>query len=111
MASINLDKLSVKELLDLEVKVRKAIETAKSRQRDAVKQKIDQLVAREGFSADELAEIYGFARGRGGRKGTKVAPKYRNPDNKLETWTGRGRQPRWVAARLAKGAKLADFVI
>lgn len=111
MAAINLDKLSVKELIDLETRVRKAIEAAKVRQRDTVRQKIDQLVAKEGFSADELADIYGFARGRGGRKGGKVAPKYRNPDNKVETWTGRGRQPRWVAARLAKGAKLSDFAI
>src|SRR4051794_12275797 len=31
----------------------------------------------------------------------KVAPKYRNPDNPAETWTGRGRQPRWVQAALA----------
>ena len=111
MAAINLDKMSVKELIELEVRVRRAIEAAKLRQRDAMKHKIDQLVAREGFSSDELADLYGFARGRGGRKGGKVAPKYRNPDNKTETWTGRGRQPRWVVARLSKGAKLSDFSI
>jgi DNA-binding protein H-NS len=34
-----------------------------------------------------------------------------NPDNKSETWTGRGRQPRWLVAKLAKGAKLGQFKI
>jgi DNA-binding protein H-NS len=42
---------------------------------------------------------------------TKVAPKYRNPDNPEETWTGRGRQPRWVQAALAQGRSLAEFAI
>lgn len=52
----------------------------------------------------------------GGRKssslaGRKVKPKYRNPSNKSETWTGRGRQPLWVVAALKSGKKLNDFVI
>ncbi len=41
----------------------------------------------------------------------KVAPTYRNPDNPAETWTGRGRQPRWVQAALAQGRSLSDFTI
>ena len=41
-------------------------------------------------------------------KGRKVDPKYRNPANKQETWTGRGRQPKWVVALLKAGKKLED---
>ena len=33
------------------------------------------------------------------------------PLNKDETWTGRGKQPRWLVAELEKGAKLEDFLI
>jgi DNA-binding protein H-NS len=47
------------------------------------------------------------ARGRG----RPSAAKYVNPDNKSETWTGRGRKPNWLVAKLSKGAKLADFAI
>lgn len=43
--------------------------------------------------------------------GKKVPPKYRNPANKSETWTGRGRQPKWVAASLKSGKKLEDLAI
>ena len=43
--------------------------------------------------------------------GSKVAPKYRNPANAQETWSGRGRQPRWLAALTGAGRKLDEFKI
>jgi DNA-binding protein H-NS len=41
----------------------------------------------------------------------KVLPKYRNPENRSETWAGRGRQPGWVTAQLRSGKKIDDFLI
>jgi DNA-binding protein H-NS len=41
----------------------------------------------------------------------KVLPKYRNPKNPSETWAGRGKQPRWLAAQLRSGKKLDQFLI
>ena len=41
----------------------------------------------------------------------KVHPKYRNPRNLAETWSGRGKQPRWLTAQLRTGKKLGDFLI
>jgi DNA-binding protein H-NS len=41
----------------------------------------------------------------------KVLPKYRNPENRSETWAGRGKQPRWLRAQLRSGNKLDDFLI
>ena len=46
-----------------------------------------------------------------GRSTGKVAPPDRNPANEKETWTGRGRQPRWVVAEIANGRKLEDLLI
>jgi DNA-binding protein H-NS len=40
-----------------------------------------------------------------------VLPKYQNPENSTETWSGRGRQPRWVQAQLKAGRKLEHFLI
>ena len=40
-----------------------------------------------------------------------VKPKYRNPGNKTQTWTGRGRSPLWVREYLGKGKKLEDLAI
>ena len=41
----------------------------------------------------------------------KVLPKYRNPNDPAETWSGRGKQPRWLVAQLRAGKKLDDFRI
>jgi DNA-binding protein H-NS len=38
-----------------------------------------------------------------------VLPKYRNPTPPFETWSGRGRQPRWIRAQLEVGKRLEDF--
>lgn len=44
-------------------------------------------------------------------KGRKVKLKYRNPKQQSETWTGRGRQPRWLVHQLATGKKIESFLI
>jgi len=46
---------------------------------------------------------------RGAAKGGKVPAKYRGP--KSEVWSGRGKQPRWLAALVAEGRSPAEFLI
>jgi DNA-binding protein H-NS len=41
----------------------------------------------------------------------KVLPKYFNPFSPTETWSGRGKQPRWLVAALDSGQKLENFKI
>jgi DNA-binding protein H-NS len=43
-------------------------------------------------------------------KRSVVAPKYRDAATGM-TWTGRGKQPKWLAAYIKAGKKLADFAI
>jgi len=45
------------------------------------------------------------------RKGVKVPPKYRNPDDPTQTWTGRGVAPKWMQALIEKGHDKAEFEI
>ncbi len=59
----------------------------------------------------QAIEKYGLKGGRrGGTRGT-VPPKYRNPNDPSQTWTGRGRQPRWVAELLSQGYTLEQLKI
>ena len=103
-AASGVEGMSLKELRELSVRVQRAIAVAEDRERVEVKKRIEAMAQNSGFSVSEL-----FA-GRG-NKGKTVAPKYMNPDNKMETWTGRGRKPRWLVAKLDKGAKMEDFAI
>ncbi|UPJ76453.1 H-NS histone family protein [Bradyrhizobium sp. 187] len=45
------------------------------------------------------------------RKYPKVVPKYFNPLHPTETWSGRGKQPRWLVAALQSGHTLEEFRI
>jgi DNA-binding protein H-NS len=44
-------------------------------------------------------------------RSVKVKPKYRNPQDKSETWAGRGLKPRWLVALMKQGKSLEDFAI
>lgn len=102
--AVNLDKLSLKDLVELEGRLLKAVAVARERDRAEVKAKLEAAAREAGFS---IAELYG---GRSSRR-SSAAAKYANPENRSETWTGRGRKPNWLVARLAKGAKLEDFAL
>ena len=89
---------------------------------DKVRAKLTRLAAAEGYSLIELFGIKSGARNdkrtpaansaaRRSTKGSKVAPKYRNPANPAQMWSGRGKHPRWMAALIAKGKKADDFLI
>lgn len=41
----------------------------------------------------------------------RVLPKYRNPANPAETWSGRGKMPRWLKAQVGSGKVVDDFRI
>ena len=45
------------------------------------------------------------------RKYPKVEPKYFNPLQPTETWSGRGKQPRWLVVALQAGHTLEEFRI
>ena len=44
------------------------------------------------------------------RKYPRVLPKYRNPQTS-ETWSGRGKRPRWLVAAMKSGQRIEDFRI
>jgi DNA-binding protein H-NS len=101
--SINLNTMSLKDLKDLRKDVDKAISEFAERQKAEARAELEKKAKELGFSLEELVS--------GKQKRAKVAPKYRNPANASETWTGRGRRPRWVEAALAAGKSLDDFAI
>lgn len=104
---LDLDAMPLKDLIDLEVKVKKAIANMRDKERSELRKKMAEMADAHGFSVNEL---FG---GRGAGKGKKQVgiAKYANPDNKSDTWTGRGRKPNWVLAFLKKGGKLSDVAI
>lgn len=105
----SVDKLSLKELIELEAKVAKAISAAREKERNELKRKMAEMAETHGFS---VTELFGGGRGaRGGKSKAVGIARYANPDDRSDTWTGRGRKPNWLLERLKKGAKLDDFAL
>ena len=105
----DISKLSVEELKRLQVEAEALIVSKKDQ---AIEDAYDQIVAIAdglGFSIEELLELGEQKRKKTTRKA--VEPRYRNKNNPEQTWTGRGKQPRWLVAELENGAKLEDFLI
>jgi DNA-binding protein H-NS len=78
-----------------------------SRSHDKVLTKIVQMAKEAGLTASDISKALGSGKvtkaakaPKAAKKGTlagkKVAPKYRNPANPEQTWTGRGVSPTWV---------------
>ena len=121
--SIDLRGLSAKELAALISKAKEQqVRIAKRTPIATVRSKISKFAKAEGYTLDELfgtstkatkatKKTAKAAGAKPARKLGKVAPKYRNPANTKETWSGRGKQPRWLAALTAKGRKVEEFLI
>lgn len=109
MAKIDLSGYNLAELKGLQFDIDKEM---KQRQQHDVKQareKILKIAQEMGVSLDELLAT-GNARGRK-KSATTGQARYHNPQDRSQTWTGRGRHPRWVSDALAKGKSLDDLRI
>jgi DNA-binding protein H-NS len=100
----NLEKMSFAELAKMESRIQQLKIDKQNSERTALRQKLTDMAKQHGF---DIHDLFG-KRGRG--KGI-VAVKYRDPKNSANTWTGRGRMPRWMAAAVKAGSKREDFLI
>lgn len=110
---IDLSHFDVAELTELIADARQELAKRQQVQVQAVHAEILRLAASIGMSVEEV-----LATGAVGKKGAAkagigrtVPPKYRDPDQAGNTWTGRGRPPHWVSQKLATGVSLSDLLI
>jgi len=102
---IDLEALSLKELKQLQKDVDAAVTEFKDRERRRALAEVEAFARERGLSAADLTEL-------SSRRTRKSAPpKYANPADPSQTWTGRGRRPRWIEAALASGKSLDDMTI
>ena len=102
---IDLNSLSLKELKDLQSAVNKAVTGFDDRKRKAALSQVEDAARALGFT---LSELTGTAVP---RKRSPAVPKFANPAHTSETWSGRGRKPRWFAAALKSGKKQEQMAI
>ncbi len=104
---VNLDKLNIQELNDILENAEKQIQSRKKTELKSVRKQVKDLIKDNGYTPVDI-----FPALKTPTKPTaKVPPKYRNPKDKEQTWTGRGRQPKWVEEVLNEGKELSSIEI
>lgn len=107
---MDIKALSLKELKSLKNRIEKEIARRATTEKKKALKELAAIAAARGFDLQELI-------GASGRRAVAKAPrkkarraastaKYRNPDAPNQTWSGRGRKPRWVQDWLAAGKPL-----
>lgn len=106
MKKPNLESMSLDELWQLHEELNELLSVRLNAEKRALEKRLAQL-RRENEAANAPAAPASRER----RPYPQVHPKYRNPHAPYETWSGRGKQPKWLTAALRTGRTIDDFLI
>ncbi len=101
--TIDLESLSRDELSKLITDAQKALKTLESRRMAEAKRAAEMAAKEFGFSLEDVLTA--------GSNNSKGAPKYANPADPSQTWTGRGRKPNWLIDAMDAGKSLEDLAL
>lgn len=104
---IDLEAMPLDEMWALYEEIGQTLSVRLTSEKRELEKRLAQLRGEKEGAVGEPAE--GGLRER--RKYPRVYPKYRNPNEPSQTWSGRGKQPRWLTAALRTGHSIDEFVI
>jgi len=109
---VDLKGMTRKELEKLQKDVEKALLKVNEKELKQVRDAAAKLVAKHGFSLEDITGVAPRAK-RKKSTGPKTvgAPKYANPADSSQTWTGKGRQPTWFKDAVAAGQSPESMAI
>jgi DNA-binding protein H-NS len=111
MKKIDLEAMSVDDLWSLHERISGILSARITSEKRELEKRLAVLNrGRDAIEGGDASQYYN-ANGKARRKYPRVFPKYRNPQTPSETWSGRGKQPRWLAAAIKTGRKIEDFRI
>ena len=101
---VDLNSYSLKELKELQTQVAKAIASFEDRKKLETLAKLRELARAEGFQLEELTSMSAP------RKRAPSTVTYVNPADASDTWSGRGRKPRWFTEAILAGKTRDDML-
>lgn len=105
---MDLSTFTIAELKSLLDKVPGEIARREKDEKVRIRKELEELAKKNGYS---LNELLGEAAEKVAKVRKTVAIKYRHPDDISLTWTGRGRQPKWMAEFLASGGSIERLAV
>jgi DNA-binding protein H-NS len=100
MKSHAFESMSVAELFRLREQLTSILARKMEEEKTRLEERLRRLHINNAMSPDRPRRPY-----------PKVLPKYQNPTNPAETWSGRGKRPHWVSAYLNAGERLDHLLI
>jgi DNA-binding protein H-NS len=100
------EKLSYDELLTQRQAIDEELDKRSDTELAVLKHKLERIAQIRGVQVMDL-----FVEPKKDRKKRELPPKYINPDNPAETWTGIGKPKKWLQEKLDAGRALDDFAI
>lgn len=108
---MDLDSMSLEDLRSLRTQLDRAISSFEARRRKEALAAAERAVRELGFNLSELTGGAGRGRRSGAAGGSESHAKYAHPEDPNQTWSGRGRRPRWVLEQLESGKSLSDLLV
>lgn len=106
---MDLSNMSSADLRNLQEQVKRELKQREGQDLAKAREQILAIAQSVGVPLKDL--VGGVGPGRTGRKTGTVAPRYRNPADESQQWTGRGRQPKWVKEWLDAGKDIAGLKV
>jgi DNA-binding protein H-NS len=97
----DLESMTTDELWELHEKIRAILSKKMESEKTLLEVRIKELQGKLGITSDRAPR----------RPYPKVDPKFRNPELPHQTWSGRGKQPKWVDVQLKTGKTLDDLAV
>jgi DNA-binding protein H-NS len=109
---LNLEAMSIDEMWRLHEELNRVLSARLTSEKRQLEKRLAQLQQEKDTRVGEATDAQPLeGRSRERRKYPRVYPKYRNPKEPSETWSGRGKTPRWLAAALKTGRSIEEFKI
>ena len=106
MADIMLEEMDLKELKKLRNDVDRAIETFEQRKLNEARDVLEEEARKLGVSLDAIMGVT-----KKSKKRSSSPAKYHHPEDPGQTWTGKGRKPKWFTEALQNGLSPEDMEI
>jgi len=107
VSNIDLSKMSADDLKQLVSSAERTLRERHQQRIVELRREAEELAKTMNMS---VAEVFGIDK-TSKQAGKKLAPKFMNPADPSQTWSGRGKRPNWLNDALARGEKLESFAI
>jgi DNA-binding protein H-NS len=113
MQKLDFEKMTLDDLWSLHEKIGHVLSSRILAEKEQLEKRLVQLNrGSQGVKRADMLPLKSVKKSnRPRRQYPKVFPKYQNPAEPSETWSGRGKRPRWLVSALKSGKPIEDFQI